>query len=144
MNTNYFTSNDRTSYTAAGTGPHHLMLGRVAVSRLLGGAETGGALSLVELIGAPGSGPGPHLDPWRESFYVLDGELTFRFEEDGAVRTLIARSTAFRRSAFRPRRPRPAPGDRRGHHRLEKVRSGPSLRERARARSTRAATRCAK
>jgi quercetin dioxygenase-like cupin family protein len=91
MNTNYFTSNDRTSYTAAGTGPHHLMLGRVAVSRLLGGAETGGALSLVELIGAPGSGPGPHLDPWRESFYVLDGELTFRFEEDGAVRTLIAR-----------------------------------------------------
>jgi quercetin dioxygenase-like cupin family protein len=67
------------------------MLGNVAVSRLLSGTETGDSLSLVELIGAPGSGPGPHLDPWRESFYVLDGELTFRVEEDGSVRTVIAR-----------------------------------------------------
>lgn len=67
------------------------MLGTVAVSRLLGGDETAGSLSLVELIGAPGSGPGPHLDSWRESFYVLDGELTFRVEDDGAVRTLVAR-----------------------------------------------------
>jgi quercetin dioxygenase-like cupin family protein len=66
------------------------MLGSVAVSRLLGGKETGNSLSLVELIGAPGSGPGPHLDPWRESFYVLDGELTFRIEEGGTVRTLVA------------------------------------------------------
>jgi quercetin dioxygenase-like cupin family protein len=66
------------------------MLGSVVVSRLLGGAETGNTLSLVELIGSPGSGPGPHLDPWRESFYVLDGELTFRIEEDGAFRTLVA------------------------------------------------------
>jgi quercetin dioxygenase-like cupin family protein len=66
------------------------MLGTVAVSRLIGGDETDGQLSLVELIGASGSGPGPHIDPWRESFYVLDGELTFRVEEDGAVRTLVA------------------------------------------------------
>src|SRR5262249_48655799 len=27
-----------------------------------------------------------------ESFYVLEGELTFRFEQDGAVRTLVARA----------------------------------------------------
>jgi quercetin dioxygenase-like cupin family protein len=67
------------------------MLGSVAVSRLLGRNQTGNQLSLVELIGAPASGPGPHLDPWRESFYVLDGELTFRFEENGVVRTLVAR-----------------------------------------------------
>jgi quercetin dioxygenase-like cupin family protein len=66
------------------------MLGSVAVSRVLGGDQTGGALSIVELIGAPGSGPGPHLDPWRESFYVLDGELTFRCAEGGAVRTIVA------------------------------------------------------
>jgi uncharacterized cupin superfamily protein len=45
----------------------------------------------VELIGGCGSGPGPHVDAWRESFYVLDGELTFRFEENGAVRTLVVR-----------------------------------------------------
>jgi quercetin dioxygenase-like cupin family protein len=66
------------------------MLGSVVVSRLLGGDQTGGTLSLVELIGEAGSGPGPHLDPWRESFYVLAGELTFRFEEHGKLRTLVA------------------------------------------------------
>jgi quercetin dioxygenase-like cupin family protein len=91
MDTNHRPAHDRTSRTRAGDGPHYLMLGSVAISTLLGGAHTGGALSLVELIGAPGSGPGPHLDPWRESFYVLDGELTFRIEEDGAVSTLVAR-----------------------------------------------------
>jgi quercetin dioxygenase-like cupin family protein len=90
MDTNHLTSYDRTSHTRAGNGPHHLMLGSVAVSHLLGGQETANALSLVELIGAPGSGPGPHLDPWRESFYVLEGELTFRVEEDSTVRALVA------------------------------------------------------
>lgn len=76
--------------TSARSGPHHLMLGTIVVSRLLDGAETGGRLALVELRGLPGSGPGPHLDPWTESFYVLEGELTFRVEEDGAVRELVA------------------------------------------------------
>jgi quercetin dioxygenase-like cupin family protein len=67
------------------------MLGSVVVSRLLGGDQTRGTLSLVELIGACGTGPGPHIDAWQESFYVLEGELTFRFDESGAVRTLVAR-----------------------------------------------------
>jgi quercetin dioxygenase-like cupin family protein len=66
------------------------MLGSVTVSRLLDGDDTDGQLSLVELTGRPGSGPGPHIDPWRESFYVLDGELTFRVEERGVVRTIVA------------------------------------------------------
>jgi quercetin dioxygenase-like cupin family protein len=83
-------SHDRTSHVSAGRGPHYLMLGSVAVTPLLGGKDTGNTLSLVALIGAPGSGPGPHLDPWRESFYVLEGELTFRLEEGGTVRTLVA------------------------------------------------------
>jgi quercetin dioxygenase-like cupin family protein len=81
---------DHTTHTPAGHGPHQLMLGTVTVSRLLGAQDTGGALSLVELAGLPGSGPGPHLDPWQESFYVLAGELTFRHERDGAVHTLVA------------------------------------------------------
>ncbi len=83
---------DHFTHTAAGSGPHHLMLGTVTVSRLLGEGDTGGDLALVELRGLPGSGPGPHLDPWRESFHVFEGELTFRYEEDGAVRSQVARA----------------------------------------------------
>ena len=92
MNTNQLTSNHRTTHTRTGNGPHHLMLGNVVVSRLLGGDRTDGALSLLEVVGPCGSGPGPHVDPWCESFYVLDGELTFRLAENGGVRTLAARS----------------------------------------------------
>jgi quercetin dioxygenase-like cupin family protein len=83
---------DHFTHTPTGRGPHHLMLGTITVSRLLGGRETDGKLALVELNGLPGSGPGAHVDPWRESFYVLEGELTFRFEEDGSVRTAVARA----------------------------------------------------
>jgi quercetin dioxygenase-like cupin family protein len=91
MGNNTSTTNYSTSHTPAGRGPHQLMLGSVTVSRLLDADDTDGQLSLVELTGRSGSGPGPHIDPWRESFYVLDGELTFRVEEDGAVRTIVAR-----------------------------------------------------
>jgi quercetin dioxygenase-like cupin family protein len=79
-----------TSHTPAGHGPHQLVIGSVTVSRLLGAEETGGEFSLVELTGLPGSGPGPHIDAWRESFYVLEGELTFRYERDGAVHSVVA------------------------------------------------------
>jgi quercetin dioxygenase-like cupin family protein len=78
------------AHVPAGAGPHALVLGTVVVSTLLGGAETGGGLALVELRGPTGTGPGPHLDPWQESFHVLEGELTFRVEENGAVRTVVA------------------------------------------------------
>jgi quercetin dioxygenase-like cupin family protein len=82
---------NQTTHIPAGRGPHQLVIGTVTVSRLLGAEETGREFSLVELQGLPGSGPGPHTDAWRESFYVLEGELTFRYEEDGAVRTVAAR-----------------------------------------------------
>ena len=80
------------THTPAGSGPHRLVIGSVVASKLLGGSETGGDLSIVELAGLPGSGPGPHVDPWRESFYVLEGELTFRWEEDDAVHSQVARA----------------------------------------------------
>jgi quercetin dioxygenase-like cupin family protein len=86
------THRSKTTHAASGRGPHHLMLGTVVVSQLLGGEATEGRLALVELHGLPGSGPGPHLDPWTESFYVLEGELTFRVEENGAVQQLVART----------------------------------------------------
>lgn len=78
------------THDPVGHGPHHLVIGAVTASRLLGSDETAGELSLVELRGLPGSGPGPHLDPWRESFFVLEGELTFRFERDGSVQERAA------------------------------------------------------
>jgi quercetin dioxygenase-like cupin family protein len=81
---------DQVTHTPSGRGPHQLMLGTVTVSRLLGAEETGGDFSLVELSGLPGSGPGPHIDAWRESFYVLAGELTFRYAVDGAVHAAVA------------------------------------------------------
>jgi quercetin dioxygenase-like cupin family protein len=81
---------NRPAHTPAGRGPHQLMLGTVTVSRLLGSDETGGEFSLVELSGLPGSGPGPHVDAWRENFYVLAGELTFRYTQDGAVHSVVA------------------------------------------------------
>jgi|GEM_PF-1636658 len=90
MGTNTSPANYSTSHTRAGRGPHQLMLGSVTVSRLLDGDDTDGQLSLVELTGRSGSGPGPHIDPWRESFYVVDGELTFRVDERGVVRTIVA------------------------------------------------------
>jgi quercetin dioxygenase-like cupin family protein len=81
---------DHVAHTPSGRGPHQLMLGTVTVSRLLGAEETAGEFSLVELSGLPGSGPGPHLDAWRETFYVLAGELTFRYAADGAVERAVA------------------------------------------------------
>ncbi|MGH9408650.1 MAG: cupin domain-containing protein [Vicinamibacterales bacterium] len=92
MTTNHSFTPYRTTHNPAGHGPHHLMLGTVAVSRLLSSEQSGGQLSLVELIGAPGSGPGPHIDSWRETFYVLEGELTFRVDENEGVRTIVART----------------------------------------------------
>jgi quercetin dioxygenase-like cupin family protein len=81
---------DHVAHTPAGRGPHQLMLGTVTVSRLLGAEETAGEFSLVELSGLPGSVPGPHLEAWRETFFVLAGELTLRYEADGAVQRAVA------------------------------------------------------
>jgi quercetin dioxygenase-like cupin family protein len=81
---------NHTTHVPAGSGPHQLVIGSVVVSRLLGGEETDNQLSLVDLKGLPGSGPGAHMDPWCETFYVLEGELTFRFEQDDAVSSVVA------------------------------------------------------
>lgn len=81
---------NHTIHTPAGRGPHQLVIGSVTVSQLFGGSDTGGQFSLVKLSGLAGSGPGAHIDPWRETFYVLEGELTFRFEQDGAVQAVVA------------------------------------------------------
>ncbi len=43
------------------------------------GAETGGAYASFEALVPPGGGPPPHVHTREaESFYVLEGEITFR------------------------------------------------------------------
>lgn len=71
---------------------------------LADGEETGGRWSMMEQLLPKGSGPPPHKHVWSdESFYILDGEITFLLE--GEVKTagkgafvMVARNT---RHAFR-------------------------------------------
>jgi quercetin dioxygenase-like cupin family protein len=67
------------------------MLGTDLTSRLLGGDETDDELALIEATATPGGGPGLHVDPWRESFYVLHGELTFEVHDDAGSHRFAAR-----------------------------------------------------
>lgn len=47
------------------------------------GAETGGAYASFEALVPPGGGPPPHVHSREaESFYVLEGEMTFRAGEE--------------------------------------------------------------
>lgn len=54
---------------------------------LLRSEETAGALSIVELSSPPGfAGPPLHRHDFDESFYVLEGELTFQLGDDVVTR----------------------------------------------------------
>ncbi len=75
----------------AGSGPHHFVLGTDVTSRLLGGDETDEELALIEATAPPGGGPRLHVDPWRESFYVLHGELSFEVHDDAGSHRFAAR-----------------------------------------------------
>ena len=53
------------------------MLGHLMTFKATG-AQTGGAFSLVEQVGAPGTGAPPHIHHDEdEFFYILEGEATF-------------------------------------------------------------------
>lgn len=56
------------------------------------GDETGGKYAMWEAIVPPGGGPPPHVHSREEeSFYVLEGEITFRYRTlDGTEQTLVA------------------------------------------------------
>ena len=52
------------------------------------GAETGGKYAMWEAIVPPGGGPPPHVHSREaESFYVLEGAITFRFGEETLTAT---------------------------------------------------------
>jgi len=69
----------------ANKGEANLMLGSVICMTTLSGKDTEGQLAIVDMRCPEGAGPGPHTDPWRESFYVLEGEFEFQLERDGAL-----------------------------------------------------------
>jgi quercetin dioxygenase-like cupin family protein len=73
------------TYTPAAAGDSYLMLGADVLTTKLAGGDTDGELAIVVGRCAPGQGPAPHVDPWRESFYVVEGALDFDVERDGAL-----------------------------------------------------------
>ncbi len=63
--------------TLPGQGDSFAVAGDVVTIKIRGG-ETGGAFCLVEIRVPPGGGPPPHVHRREaESFYVLEGEITF-------------------------------------------------------------------
>jgi quercetin dioxygenase-like cupin family protein len=54
-------------------------------------AEAGGAFFCFEASSSPGFGPPLHRHPYRELFYVLEGEYEFTVEQDGELGTVRGR-----------------------------------------------------
>jgi quercetin dioxygenase-like cupin family protein len=68
---------NQAKYVPAGTGPMYCGPGD-RVSFLATGAETQGSCFIVEGLASPGGGPPPHIHQCEdESFYILEGNITF-------------------------------------------------------------------
>ena len=52
---------------------------------LVGGADTDGRYSLIDMLVPPGGGPPPHRHDFEEMFTLLEGELEFTFRGEMAV-----------------------------------------------------------
>jgi len=53
---------------------------------LVSGEQTGGSYAVIEMTVPPGAGPVPHAHPdFEESFYVLEGEVTFKSESGSYI-----------------------------------------------------------
>ena len=79
------------TYVPTGSGASYLMMGTDVLITKISGADTEGQLDIIEGRCAPGGGPHLHTDPWRESFYVLEGALTFLLERTGRLEETTAR-----------------------------------------------------
>ena len=80
------------TYTQAGSGQTYLLVGSDLLTIKIGGVDTGNQLGLIEVVCPPGGGPRPHTDPWRETFWMLDGELEFAIERGGRLRPISVRA----------------------------------------------------
>jgi quercetin dioxygenase-like cupin family protein len=74
--------------TPTNVGDHviYAVAGGNHVRVLLDRRDTASALDVIEVLAQPGGGPPPHRHAFAEWFRVLEGELTFAEERDGAVR----------------------------------------------------------
>jgi quercetin dioxygenase-like cupin family protein len=54
-------------------------------------AETDGKFFCFEASSSPGFGPPLHSHPYRELFYVIDGEYEFTVERDGELGTVLGK-----------------------------------------------------
>ena len=69
---------NQAKYVPAGSGPMYCGPGD-RVSFLATGADTHGSFFIVEGVATPGGGPPPHIHHFEdESFYVLEGRVTFQ------------------------------------------------------------------
>jgi quercetin dioxygenase-like cupin family protein len=69
---------DRVKYVPAGTGPMYRGPGD-KVTFLVTGEESGGTCFIIEGMAPPGGGPPPHVHHFEdESFYILEGTVTFQ------------------------------------------------------------------
>lgn len=79
------TQTARQIFCQPGTGPTVSAVGDL-YRLLAGGEQTGGAYALFESVVLPGGGPPPH---WHaneeESFYVIEGEITFTVNNQPVV-----------------------------------------------------------
>jgi quercetin dioxygenase-like cupin family protein len=78
---------------------------------LVGGAETGGRYTLIDMLVPPGGGPPPHRHDFEELFTLLEGEVEFTFRGQkltaGAGTTVNIPANAphaFKNNADRPAR----------------------------------------
>jgi quercetin dioxygenase-like cupin family protein len=54
-------------------------------------AETDGAFFCFEASSSPGFGPPLHSHPYRELFYVLEGEYEFTVKQDAELRSIVGK-----------------------------------------------------
>jgi quercetin dioxygenase-like cupin family protein len=68
-----------------------LLLGDVRTIKV-SGADSGGELTILEQVVAPGAGASLHRHRYQEVFYVLDGELEFSGVEEGERVNFVVRT----------------------------------------------------
>jgi quercetin dioxygenase-like cupin family protein len=79
--------------TSGAGAPVYAVAGGNHVTMLVDARETGGEYDLIVVRAMPGGGPPPHAHAFWETFHVLEGEVQFTGERDGAIApTLLARA----------------------------------------------------